>query len=95
MDALQSPPQKPTALDQAEDEAGGPSRTVRIVREMNSDENPDDLDEDYMKVRLYFFNQDPKVKARVFTEEWYVVAQETLDDQFSLTKQGVPFIEVR
>jgi hypothetical protein len=50
MDALQSLPAK-THMLREDEEMGGPSRIKRIVRENEDAE----LDDDYMKVRLYFY----------------------------------------
>jgi len=97
MEALQSPPQLPSALDTPNNESGGPSKIVRIMRDQNSFENPDadgELEGDYMKVRLYFYTSNSNTKAKVFTDEWFLVATESMDDPSALNKLGVPFTEV-
>lgn len=94
MDALQSPTDNPAYLH--EEEYGGPSRIKRIVRGAKPTEEGDDaeLEEDYIKVRLYFFNSDKQIKNKLFTEEWYLVAAEHLDDAYELKQTGIPFLEV-
>lgn len=94
MDALFSPPVS-SKLDQKHEEDVGPTKTKRIVKEQaedDQDELPDE--EDYMKVRLYFYNSEKEIRSKLFTEEWFVVAQEHLDDADELQKSGIPFVEV-
>ena len=69
MDALQSPPAKTNILPEDE-EIGGPSKIKRIVRD-NDDE---EIDDDYMKVRLYFYLPDKTLRNKLFTSEWFIVA---------------------
>lgn len=53
-----------------------------------------ELEEDFIKVRLYFFNTDKQTKNKLFTEEWFIVAADHLDDAFELKHTGIPFLEV-
>lgn len=71
-------------------EFNGPSKIKRIVH----DENEDDIDDDYMKVRLYFFVADKALRNKLFTEEWFLIAKESLDDPEELKPSAIPFLEV-
>lgn len=95
MDALFSPPATSKLAQNNQDEDQGPSKTKRIVREQ-AEEDHDGLpdEEDFMKVRLYFYNSDKATRNKLFTEEWFVVAQEHLDDADELKQSGIPFVEV-
>lgn len=66
------------------------------MREAKPSEEGDEaeIDEDYLKVRLYFFNSDKQTKNKLFTEEWYLVAADHLDDASELKQTGIPFLEV-
>ena len=59
------------------------------------DENDDDIvdEENLIKIKLFFFADDKKLRARVFPEEWYtVLADEFGEDQ--VTRDFQPWIEV-
>ena len=71
---------------------------------LNSDENYDnniadageqqDLpDEDYLKVRLYFHSHNKANMSKLFTEEWFTIAAESMECE--IDKADVPFLEVR
>lgn len=69
------------------------------MREVADDENHDEAEdildeEDYMKVRLYFFNSDKSIRDKLFTEEWLIVVKDNLDDPEELQTKAIPFLEV-
>ena len=66
------------------------------MREAKASEegNDPELDEDYIKVRLYFFTPDKQINKKLFTEEWFFVAADQLDDSDELKITGIPFLEV-
>jgi hypothetical protein len=45
-------------------------------------------------VRLYFFTPDKQINKKLFTEEWFLVAADQLDDSDELKITGIPFLEV-
>jgi hypothetical protein len=52
-------------------------------------------DEEYIKVKLYFFTESKALKQSIFTEEWYtVMADEYEEDQVNKDKFE-PWLEVR
>lgn len=76
-------------------EIGGPSKIKRFEREVDNDDNElNDLDDDYMKVRVYLYNSDLQIKSKLFTDEWYMLAQDNTDSPNELKKAGIPFVEV-
>lgn len=72
-----------------DNELAGPSKIKRIVREADDEE----LD-DYMKVRLYFYMPEKALRNKLFTQEWFIVAQDSMDEPDELKLTGIPFIDV-
>ena len=65
--------------------------TFRANEAKASEEGDDpELDEDYIKVRLYFFTPDKQINKKLFTEEWFLVAADQLDDSDELKITGIP-----
>ena len=45
---------------------------------LSSDEVPN---EDYIKVKLYYFTETKSIRSKIFTDEWYTVMEAEYEDQ--------------